>query len=210
MVALRHGRAGLRPLWHHGFGGIGQADADELRVSPSGERVAVLARDKALRLLAAKDGKVLQEGKQSPRDVAWDADALGWIVSHVNIVGEAVPAHEVRYVIPGYEVRAEWGSGKATSDRTTIGVKYAKEEPKTELVVVPLQTANFVLKAGVPDTRVDAELTINTDVTLWSADPFSIYARAERVWIDGGIAYDRGDPRYQPKSDFELGLEGAR
>jgi hypothetical protein len=30
------------------------------------------------------------------------------------------------------------------------------------------------------------------------------------VWIDGAAAYDRRDPRLQPKSDFELGLGGLR
>ena len=29
-----------------------------------------------------------------------------------------------------------------------------------------------------------------------------------KVFIDGGLAYDRHDPRYQPKSDFELGQPG--
>jgi hypothetical protein len=85
VVALRHGRAGLGPLWHRGFGGIGQADADELRVSPSGERIAVLARGKELRLLSAADGKVLQEGMQSPRDVAWDAAGRLWVLGEREI-----------------------------------------------------------------------------------------------------------------------------
>ncbi|HEV7586622.1 MAG TPA: hypothetical protein VGO40_00735 [Longimicrobium sp.] len=80
VVALRHGRAGLKPLWSRGFGGIGHAQADELRVSPSGARIAVLARGKDLRLLAAADGKVLQESKQSPRDVAWDAAGRLWVL----------------------------------------------------------------------------------------------------------------------------------
>ena len=80
VVALRHGRAGLKPMWSKGFGGIGHAEADELRVSPSGARIAVLARGKELRLMAAGDGKVLQEGKQSPRDVAWDAAGRLWVL----------------------------------------------------------------------------------------------------------------------------------
>ena len=46
------------------------------------------------------------------------------------------------------------------------------------------------------------------DVVLWDKNPFSIYARAERVYLDGAITYDRRDPRYQAKSDFELG-QGA-
>ncbi|MDP1631942.1 MAG: amidohydrolase [Caulobacter sp.] len=46
------------------------------------------------------------------------------------------------------------------------------------------------------------------DVVIWSADPFSVYAQAEKVFVDGALVYDRRDPRYQPKSDFELGQPG--
>jgi hypothetical protein len=49
-------------------------------VSPNGGRIAVLARGKDLRLLAAADGKVLEESKQSPRDVAWDAAGRLWVL----------------------------------------------------------------------------------------------------------------------------------
>ena len=80
VVALRHGREGLVPRWRKGFGGIGRGEPDELRVSPSGARVAVLARGRELRLLAAADGKVLEESKQSPRDVAWDAAGRLWVL----------------------------------------------------------------------------------------------------------------------------------
>ncbi|MBL8553066.1 MAG: amidohydrolase [Phenylobacterium sp.] len=71
-------------------------------------------------------------------------------------------------------------------------------------------TSNPAKALGIAAETGSLEVGKRADVTLWSADPFSIYARAERVWIDGGVAYDRSDPRYQPKSDFELGLEGAR
>ena len=43
------------------------------------------------------------------------------------------------------------------------------------------------------------------DVVIWNTDPFSVYAQAQQVYIDGALTYDRADPRYQPKSDFELG-----
>lgn len=48
------------------------------------------------------------------------------------------------------------------------------------------------------------------DVVLWSGNPFSVYAHAERVWIDGALLYDRNDPARQPVSDFMLGQGGAR
>jgi len=46
------------------------------------------------------------------------------------------------------------------------------------------------------------------DVVLWNGDPFSIYSRPERVWIDGALMYDANDPRRRPVSDFELGQPG--
>jgi hypothetical protein len=45
-------------------------------------------------------------------------------------------------------------------------------------------------------------------VVIWSANPFSVYARADQVFIDGGLAFDRFNPAYQPVSDFELGQPG--
>lgn len=50
------------------------------------------------------------------------------------------------------------------------------------------------------------------DVVVWSADPLSVYALAEKVYIDGALVLDRSAPR-PPASDFELGQtlrEGAR
>ena len=46
----------------------------------------------------------------------------------------------------------------------------------------------------------------NADVVLWTADPFSVYARPEKVWVDGALLYDRTDPSEQWRTDFELGF----
>jgi imidazolonepropionase-like amidohydrolase len=46
------------------------------------------------------------------------------------------------------------------------------------------------------------------DVVLWSADPFSVYALTEQVYVDGAVVFDRHDPTRQPLSDFELGQAG--
>lgn len=45
----------------------------------------------------------------------------------------------------------------------------------------------------------------NADLVLWSGDPFSIYSKADQVFIDGAVAYDRTAPARFPRSDFELG-----
>jgi hypothetical protein len=44
------------------------------------------------------------------------------------------------------------------------------------------------------------------DVVVWSGNPFSVYSRAERVFIDGALVYDRHDPARRPRTDFDLGL----
>src|SRR5690606_41968276 len=44
------------------------------------------------------------------------------------------------------------------------------------------------------------------DVVIWSGDPFSTYSRAEQVFIDGALMYDRHDPATQPQRDFTLGI----
>ena len=43
------------------------------------------------------------------------------------------------------------------------------------------------------------------DVVVWNGNPFTVYAKAEQVYIDGARLYDRNDPSRQPKSDFMLG-----
>src|SRR5690606_20320285 len=48
------------------------------------------------------------------------------------------------------------------------------------------------------------------DVVLWNGNPFSVYAQAEQVWIDGARVYDRKDPSLQPVTDFMLGQPTAQ
>ncbi len=45
----------------------------------------------------------------------------------------------------------------------------------------------------------------HADVVLWSGDPFSVYTRADIVFLDGAIIYDRHDKTRQAVTDFELG-----
>ncbi len=49
----------------------------------------------------------------------------------------------------------------------------------------------------------------DADLVIWSANPFSVYARADLVVIDGAVAYDRASPPVHSSSDFELGRTGA-
>jgi len=78
----------------------------------------------------------------------------------------------------------------------------------TEAEAIKWITLNPAKAIGLQKEVGSLEPGKRADVVLWDKNPFSIYARAERVYMDGGLAYDRNDPRYQPRSDFELG-QGA-
>lgn len=67
-------------------------------------------------------------------------------------------------------------------------------------------TLNPAKSMGVGDLTGSLEAGKMADVVVWSADPFSVYSRAEKVYIDGALIYDRNDPSRQPRTDFELGL----
>ena len=66
-------------------------------------------------------------------------------------------------------------------------------------------TRNAALSAGVLDQVGTLETGKMADVVLWSGDPFSVYALADQVYIDGALVFDRQDPARQPVSDFALG-----
>ena len=46
------------------------------------------------------------------------------------------------------------------------------------------------------------------DVVLWNGTPFSVYAKAEKVYVDGALLFDINNKKLQPTSDFMLG-QGA-
>ena len=69
-------------------------------------------------------------------------------------------------------------------------------------------TLNAAKAIGIDKETGSLEPGKRADVVIWSADPLSVYARADQVFIDGGKAFDRFDPAYQPTSDFELGQPG--
>ena len=62
---------------------------------------------------------------------------------------------------------------------------------------------------GIADRTGSLEPGKMADVVLWNGDPFSVYSRPERVWIDGALMYDSADPKRRPTADFEVGQPGA-
>ncbi len=66
-------------------------------------------------------------------------------------------------------------------------------------------TSNPAWALGIDDRTGTIEPGKEADVVIWSGDPFSVYAKAERVFNHGWQVYDRSDPSRQPTTDFHLG-----
>jgi imidazolonepropionase-like amidohydrolase len=65
-------------------------------------------------------------------------------------------------------------------------------------------TSNAAKALGIADRTGSLEPGKMADVVLWNRDPFSVYALAEQVFIDGALLYDRSVTS-KPRSDFMLG-----
>tara|TARA_R110001592_G_scaffold36981_5_gene123798 strand:- start:235 stop:576 length:342 start_codon:yes stop_codon:yes gene_type:complete len=91
---------------------------------------------------------------------------------------------------------------KALADGRRAGIDISDAEAWRWL------TSNPATALGIADQTGSLEVGKRADIVLWSADPFSTYARADRVWIDGALSYDRRDEDMQPVRDFMLGQPG--
>lgn len=75
----------------------------------------------------------------------------------------------------------------------------------TEDQAIRWLTINPAWALALDDKIGSIEVGKNADVVLWSGNPFSIYSKAEKVWIDGAMLFDRSDSTEQWRTDFELG-----
>jgi imidazolonepropionase-like amidohydrolase len=65
-------------------------------------------------------------------------------------------------------------------------------------------TANPAKSLGLQDQIGTLEVGKAADVVIWNRNPFSVYALAQQVYIDGALRFDRANPP-DPRSDFLLG-----
>ncbi len=65
-------------------------------------------------------------------------------------------------------------------------------------------TSNAAKSIGIDQYTGSLSVGKMADVVVWSRDPFSVYAVAEKVYIDGNLSFDRSITT-APRSDFEVG-----
>ena len=67
-------------------------------------------------------------------------------------------------------------------------------------------TSNPAKAAGILNKTGSIEIDKDADVVLWTGNPFSVYSRAEKVFIDGALVFDMHNTKIQPITDFDLGI----
>jgi imidazolonepropionase-like amidohydrolase len=70
-------------------------------------------------------------------------------------------------------------------------------------------TANPARALGLEDRIGTLAAGKGADVVVWNRNPFSVYALAQQVYIDGVLRFDREHPSVKPRSDFLLGQPGV-
>jgi imidazolonepropionase-like amidohydrolase len=93
-------------------------------------------------------------------------------------------------------------AAKALADGRKAGIDISKAEAWTWLSRNPAKALGILDKTGT------LEPGKNADVVVWSGDPFSSYTRADLVFVDGAVTWDRQNVEAQPVTDFELGQPG--
>ena len=155
-------------------------------------------------------GPELPEGQQKPAFASDRPKPKGTTGS----LGGFVPGNGARIYPEGTAMRLPKGAslvfqmhytttGKATTDRTRMGFIFAKEPPRMALGGTALVNGALHIPAGVANHRVDAEMTLNRDLLLFSMTPHT-HVRGVRWYYEVAYPDGRREPLLSvPNYDFE-------
>lgn len=127
-------------------------------------------------------------------------EALDAVKANLALVDRAGARAIVHSDDPSGSQRLTQEAAKAMAAGIAAGI------PVTEEQAIKWVTINPAWSLGLDDRIGSLEPGKNADVVLWSGNPFSVYTRPEKVWVDGALLYDRLDRSQQWRTDFELGF----
>lgn len=107
-----------------------------------------------------------------------------------RIIASYAPGTDPQVFRPGTALRLAPGgvvelqmhytaNGKAGTDRTKVGLIFAKEPPQHEVRAGQFMNATLTIPAGVANHQVDTELVFLQDITLWGIFPHT-HVRGKR------------------------------
>ena len=94
-------------------------------------------------------------------------------------------------------------AAKVVGSAARVGIDIAPEH------AISWITSNAAKSLGVLEQTGTLEAGKMADVVVWNGNPFSVYTLAERVYIDGALAYELGNDDANPITDFTLGTAAA-
>ena len=127
-------------------------------------------------------------------------EALDGVQANAAIVDRAGARAIIHSDDPSGSQRLNQEAAKAMYAGRDIGITITPEQALRWITINPAWAL------GLHDRIGSLEAGKNGDVVLWSGSPFSVYTRAEKVWIDGALMFDRLDPAQLWRTDFELGF----
>ena len=127
-------------------------------------------------------------------------EAFDGIPQNIALVSEA-GAPAILHTDSGLEIQIlNQNAARAMYVGRAAGLDVSRDEALRWITI----NAAWVL--GIDDRTGSLEPGKAGDVVIWSGDPFSVYSRADQVYIDGAVVYDRHRLAGNPISDFELGI----
>ena len=67
-------------------------------------------------------------------------------------------------------------------------------------------TLNPAKGLGIDKKTGSLEVGKMADIVIWDGNPFSVYTKTEKVFVDGVLLYDKDNPSTPKATDFELGI----
>jgi imidazolonepropionase-like amidohydrolase len=116
-------------------------------------------------------------------------EAYDGIKENIPLVHNAGACAIVHSDDPNGIQRLNQEAAKALADGRRIGINISDEVAWTWLSFNPAKAL------GIADKTGSLKPGKMADVVLWNGNPFSVYTRPEKVWIDGALMYDANDPK---------------
>ena len=134
---------------------------------------------------------------------AFKMEALDAIRGNLSLVHAAGARTIVHSDDPSGSQRLNQEAAKGIAEGRKLGITVSEDD------AIKWITINAAWALDLDSQIGSLERGKNADVVLWSGNPFSVYSRPEKVWVDGAMLFDRADTEQRWRTDFELGFVPA-